>query len=392
VRSSRNAATAVFAASLLFCAPVHAQSSKCDTGPVVLRLVDRYTAECLKDNEALQKRKKSIESAFERKDEASASWPGRAREQFQLLLEEVQKRATSPPYADALKDSLNDAIVQLSLLPDMAALAARETFPSLQTNTWRTSVRPSRAPGGLAASHLRDTDARCVDENDPGTDPKCRAAFGRAVQVGDDVFIAGTIIAKLHAPEAKRFHDLAALREKRWHAYLYDTQFQYWWELGLNRYLEENCADRYLLPLIGKKCDKQERDKDKNPLGFREPPEYRAVFLHPDVGLQYLDAEPHGDRLKPALVIQWVGYQWWKWKENEAKINSLRGVSFVSTISDNASNKTIGWGAQIQLGEYAVAFTGHRSKLAITLNLQLGDKISKLNEEWADKLKRLKGQ
>jgi hypothetical protein len=379
--------SAIVAAALVVFAAFDAHSqSVCDRGPFRERLEDRYVNPiCLKENAATEKRVEAVDAAFKSKDETSATWRERAREQLRLLLSEVNKRPATLPYVDVLKQALDEAVAQLNLLPTMDDLAHRTTYPALQIDTWKPSSRASNRPGGLAAKHMNDTG--CIDNT--GTDPKCRDAFRRATEIGDDVFVAAEIISRLHEPQGKKFEQLAALREKRWHAYLYDTQFQYFWELGLNRWREETCFDRYLVRLFGRECKEQKRDEYDNPLGFREPPDHRAIFLHPDVGLQYIDAEPNGDRLKPALIIQWFGYQWWRWNDNEAQISKLRGISLVSTVSDNVSSDTLGWGVMIQVDQYAVAFTGHGSKFALTLNLQLGDKISKLNEEWADKLKRI---
>lgn len=387
MRSFPSALAALIAASFALCAPLHAQPAKCEKGAVVLRLVDRYSKECIEHNDALQKRKKEIEAAFERKDESSASWTGRAREQLGALLRQAD--TSNPPYQGPLTQSLKEAIAQISLLPDLTSLAARETYPALQLDTWNVGPRRNQRPDGLGASTLYDASPACADENDAGTSATCRQAFDRAVQVADYVYLAGQVMVALHKSQGKSFHELATLREKRWHAYLYDTQFQYFWELGLNRWREETCFDRAIVALFDE-CKRPVRDKHDNPLGFREPPTNRAIFLHPDIGLQYIDAEPDGDRFKPTLLIQWFGYQWWDWKDNSEKITGLRGVSFVSTLSDNATAKTLGWGAMFQVNQYAVAFTGHGSKLAVTLNLTLGDKISKLNDDWANKLKRLK--
>lgn len=379
MRSFRNAAHAGFAA-LLLSAAVHAQPSDCELGTFGERLLNRYLLQsCWDKNKALQERVKGIETQFKRPDDPPASWIGRAREQLDLLLAEVQKREPKPVYAP-LVQSLNEATAQLGILPDMSSLGARQTYRALQIDTWKADA-PLDLPGGIATKYL--TASGCSDKTAP--DAKCAAVFQRAVDLGDDVFVAASVVGLLHEDRAKKFHEDAVLHEKRWHAYLYDTQFQYFWELGLNRWLEETCFDSFIF-----KCDKQKRDPKGTPIGPREPPTHRAILLHPDIGVQYIDAEPKGERFKPALVIQWFGYQWWDWKDNSDKISGLRGLSFASTISDNANYKALGWGAQIQINEYAVAFTSHSGKLGITLNLQLGDKISKLNTESADKLKKLK--
>jgi hypothetical protein len=385
---SRAAKTLVLLAAawaLTGAAPVRAQAL-CDSGTFEERLELRYgNPECLK---ATQARRRAVSDAFARlEDKAPAAWMRKAGEEYAALLREVEASPRQAPYAESLKTQLATAIAQVQGLPGPHALAEREKFRALQIGFWRNVTVLNNTPGDLAARLLRD--ASCLDKTE--TDAACSAAFGRASAIGDDVLVAGQITSLLHAIARQDFIDQARLREARWHAYLYDTQFQHWWELGINRHLEEKCPGQlhgYVAPLIGRKCEPPARDPQGNPLGFRETPTYRGVFLHPDVGLQYLRHEPRGDRFKPSVVFQWVGYQWWKWQGDGAKITDLRGVSLVSTLSDNVAHKRLGWGAMVQYESYAVAFTSHSGKLAITLNLQLGGRISRLNEEWADRLKR----
>jgi hypothetical protein len=140
--------------------------------------------------------------------------------------------------------------------------------------------------------------------------------------------------------------------------------------------------------LLGRKeeCRELKRDPHGNPLDWREPPSFRAIALHPDIGFMYDQNDPKGSRTNVALVFQWFGYQWWEWETN--KVKDLRGLSIVSTVADNAVGYPVGLGLQAQYGKYAFAVTTHGGKPIYTLSLNLLERLSSLDEQASDFLRR----
>jgi hypothetical protein len=311
-----------------------------------------------------------------------SAWPQIARAQLEL-----RKQATvnAPPEAPAsfsaainlyerkLDQFVND-VKRLKSVDDWGALDAA-TPAAFLPDYWKVdgTVRPD--PGGLPAKYLSDEQCLAADPSD-----RCESVFGRAVALADEVFLVDELVSIMTARQRSNFAAEAASREARWHAYLYDAQFEYWWELALNRYAEVKCP-RWLRW----DCETPPRDKFDNGLGFRKPPNNKLMLLHPDVGLEYLNHEPAGQRLKPVLIFQWIGYQRWQWQHDA--VSGLKGIAVVSSVADTASTKRFGNGLQLQWQKYAVAVTSHGGYVGVTISRSLIDQIQTVNPEWADKLR-----
>jgi hypothetical protein len=375
------AAVAVVALSAWLPTAGFGQDVNCEPAKYIERLLKRYTDPvCRKADANLSARIEQVTDAFYGPSSESKSWIQVAREQLNLQL--TQLPGPSAPESDKHIDKIKSNLMQA--LRDAERLKTLEevsSVKSLAIDAW-DHIDSSDSPGPL---YLEDSE--CEGEA-ASARRGCAAVYAQAVQMTDAVYVTRLTVDMLHRQDREKFRMQVKLRGARWHAYLYDTQFQYWWELAANRYLEEKCPDGlngYVTPLIRKKCSPVSRDEVGNPIGWREPPEYRAVVLHPEVGVQYNNEEAKGDRLKPSLVFQWIGYQWWDWKGD--KVADLKGVSLVTTVSDNAKSRLVGHGIQIQLGRYALAVTSHGGKPALTFSMELLGRLTQVDKELADKLK-----
>jgi hypothetical protein len=370
----------------------------CEQGDNAHRLQNRYFVdECRKAQTELNARADAVARGFGpfQGSDSLRAWPGKAQEQLKQSLARVSAdKAAAASAGDArlvssfeeLERRLLEAIRLTAGLTDLNDLGHPDSagrFPELQPDFWKVSSDPADS-GGLAAKYLADSD--CLDV--PASTARCTSPYEHAVQIGDHTYVVSAIIARLHAPLRQQFRDEAERRTNAWNAYLYDAQFQYWWELAFNRYLETQCPGfhRSIASLISRSCAHGERDEFGNELGFREPPNFKATVLHPDLGVMYLDAEPNGDRFKPAVVIQVIGYEWWDW--NASRIENRRGLSLVATASDNSRVSALGVGLQFRWGGYALALTSHGGELAVTLNLDLVGHIAEVNPKWAEELKQ----
>jgi len=208
----------------------------------------------------------------------------------------------------------------------------------------------------------------------PKNKPECIPVLEAAVGVGIRVLVAREVVDEFNLPQRAKNLTEVTTRAAQWEAYLYGTQFQYAWELVANRYIDNSWR-------------KIPEDPFGNELGLRIPPTNRGIFLHPDVGLQYISGQSNGDKVVAALTFEWLGYMQWKgYKDN--KVDGLWGISVVSTVADERNAPKMGTGVMLHWGDYALAITSHGGHIAYTINLKLGDKLSTVNDTWAKEIQK----
>jgi hypothetical protein len=376
-----------------------AASDVCNGGNNADRLESRYFEDsCRKAVKSLQELPASVREAFgPYESNASAdAWPDKAEMQLKRIRSDVrddQQQADAAGQAQLasrlgeLDQRLSTAISKLTNLRTIDELGgpnATNNLAELQPSFWRVDVRRDATRGELALKYLQDEN--CVEAGIG--DSRCEPVYVGATKIADHTYATAVVIAHLHEASRRQVRTEATRRTAAWNSYLYDTQFQYWWELVFNRYLEERCPkglNAWVAPLISKKCEQRSVDSFKNEIGFREPPDYKASLLHPDLGVMYLDDEPKGDRFKPAVLVQALGYEWWDWKDG--KIENRRGVSLVVSAADNSRTKQLGYGLQLRWNGYAFAVTDHDGKLAVTLNLDLAKYIGTASPKYAESFK-----
>lgn len=360
----------------------------CDTDPYDVR-IDSYYADCLPANAPVRKRVSEQSLRLADGGDSPGARIVNARKAVEKLQAEVAKHASeddgSRKYFERLGAYLEDARERLEKLSSIEAVDQEPgKFPQLLVDFWRVDATPRDEAAGLPASMLKD--GGCLDKTPP--DAVCDPLFKKVIVVADDVYVAANLFRDLHFEQRARFVADAESRRDRWHAYLYDTQFQFWWELLFNRYQESRCPKGLtasLAGIVGKECHAQAKDAYGNFLGFREVPDYRTILLHPDLGMGYLEKEPKGQRFKPVLVIQAFGFQWWDWDKD--KVSGLKSVSVVTTVADTSASKRVGFGVQFQYSGYSLALTSHSGHLLLTLNTGLVNQLGKVSQDKADKLK-----
>ena len=376
--------------------PLHAAVDPCNAGANAERLQQRYENEaCRKALKNLQQIEADVFKGFGPYEGESSfdAWPGKAAEQLKrvqvavgddLRAAQASGQARYLARLGQLDERVRLAVTgsnDLTTLNDLSSAAApRELLPAF----WRVSGDPADTRGELAVKYLEDEN--CLDAR--AGDARCERVFTDATRIADHTYAAAQVVGRLHYPLRREFRAQAEQRTERWSAYLYDAQFQYWWELVFNRYLEEQCPsglNSFVSRLISKECEAPKVDRFGNELGFRDAPDYRATLLHPDIGVMYLDDEPKGERFKPAIVVQAIGYEWWQWRGS--KIEDRRGAALVVTAADNSRVDGLGYGVQLRWNSYALAVTDHDGKLAVTLNLDLTKYLGTVSPKYAEELK-----
>jgi hypothetical protein len=355
------------------------------------RFVVRYRDRCWQQDEKLKARARSVEDAFGKADHLPAGRIDVAKGQVAGLaatLPTPQDQPASAPHLENLSKAVAEAQANLSALPELGRIddAGGATYRALQLGYWDPYENARR---GFGEQYLHGQNCQAKD----ASDQNCARIYAKAVEIGDAMFLMQLTVEVLRLPLRSELQAALQHRKARWNSYLYDSQFQYFWELGLNRWLEESCPkglNAFVSDLLDreKECEALARDPHGNPLDWREPPSFRAIALHPDIGFMYDQNDPKGSRTNVTLVFQWFGYQWWKWDEESNKVKDLWGLSIVSTVTDNAVGQPVGLGLQIQYGKYSFAATSHGGKPIYTLSLNLLDRLSTLDEKAADLLRR----
>jgi hypothetical protein len=183
----------------------------------------------------------------------------------------------------------------------------------------------------------------------------------RAARLAERAFAADQADA-IQAADAR-----AAMRDARWRSYFADARSQYPWELYLN-------SKRYEATVRGRS-------------GVSGPPDWQWIVLHPDVGMQYVRSAAAGDRFKPALVLELVGYNRWSWGADHRPENAW-GASLVRSYADTASVPSGAWGIAVHRNnKYSLTFSRIDGRLGLLFSIDLAGKVTEASEEWKERLR-----
>jgi hypothetical protein len=159
----------------------------------------------------------------------------------------------------------------------------------------------------------------------------------------------------------------AAMRDTRWRNYFTEARSQYPWELYVNSLVYES--------------------KLRADLGISGPPNWQWIVLHPDVGLQYVHDAAQGDRMLPALVLELIGYNRWRWGADGRPENAW-GASLVRTYADSTSVSTGAWGIAVHRNsKYSIAVTRGDGKTGVLLSVDLAGAVTQASQEWRDRFR-----
>jgi hypothetical protein len=171
----------------------------------------------------------------------------------------------------------------------------------------------------------------------------------------------------------------ARLQAARWEAYRSKGQHQYFWEVWLNGLF------------MGKDlCPKDPASGIER--GFCATPTSQWIVMHPEAGLRWVRSATRSSELKPAFVIETLGYYRWRWRSGKsAEMTGQLGGSLVAAYSDVDTGRKWSWGPMIHFGNgYNLALTkasGERLSLLISVNL--AERYFGRRQAFADYLKQL---
>jgi len=175
---------------------------------------------------------------------------------------------------------------------------------------------------------------------------------------------------------------IAQRENKRWNAYRTEGQHQYFWEVLLNSEVmkQENCV---------RKPDANGQDKIY--IGFCQVPTSQWILLHPDAAFQWVHGATKTSELKPAFIIETVGFYRWDWGGDgfAAKMNE-RGISLFAAYADSDSGKRWSYGPMLHIGDYNLGLTHSAgNSWGITVNLKLAGRYFDARDKYMEVLKKI---
>ena len=157
--------------------------------------------------------------------------------------------------------------------------------------------------------------------------------------------------------------------EVMWDLYTNEARVQYPWEMVVNGALyqrdinELEAEQGYELALVD-----------------RLPPDRQIILLHPGVGLEYVDDATDGGHPEPAVVMEWLGFNTWRYRGSGSDVTMARplGVSLVTTLSDRDGGKSVGHGLAFHWNHTMTTGVTWRSggEVGLFISIGLADRFS----------------
>jgi hypothetical protein len=213
----------------------------------------------------------------------------------------------------------------------------------LQAGSGRIAAIPINLPAAIAEA--------CAIVNEKPA-PTCQAQFDLAKQLLRLTRLTKAALDYYARPDLQRAWEETRQRATKWDEYFSVARSQYPWELALNGGLMKDTR-----PVV-----------DGVSFGFRDVPRYQVVFLHPYVSFEYAPDEPEGNRFAGIALVDLIGYNRWRWKD-DGSMGFAVGGSLIIAMGDHANMDDIGWGAMLHLDHkwsIGVTFAGDKRAVLVS--------------------------
>jgi len=201
------------------------------------------------------------------------------------------------------------------------------------------------------------------------TEPKCRDAAA----AGKVVFRAAALVRVVLRFSLEEVYqqalEAARVRDAKWTRYFDDARLQFPWELYVNglRHAREN----------------------RKAGGFADVPDDQWIVLHPGVGLEYVRDAPRGSRFEPALVVELIGYNRWRWRP-DGRMGTALGISLIQTYSDRAGLQSARSGIMLHYDhKYSLALTRGDGETGLMLSVDLSRLVDRVGDEARERFRLL---
>lgn len=307
----------------------------------------------------------------------------RLRQAVNLLLQHPGYAGDEAAAWSAVKSELVRAKSALSSLNgDEGGSVWNTTVEQALSVVWKQPMagNPIRL-GGVSYDLLKPPKA-CVAQQ-PCPDFAARADLLRVINV------VANLQSMALRPTLQAAYEDASLQLKRWQAYRQEGHPLYFYEVAVNGALMKT-------NLLGKPC--QDREFDRVRRGFCEVPTRQLILLHPEGGLRFSRSATKKEELKPALVIQVLGFYQWNWaidgnKETATPVNRM-GASLAATYTNQdvtSKEGRWGYGPMFHWNDYSLAVTkASGGQWSVVLNIPLAGTYYGRRQQMVDELAKLK--
>lgn len=255
-------------------------------------------------------------------------------------------------------------MVERLLLPDnieLLKLHSRTVAPLLSYSNWNPQGRGSNS---LEIKLDSNYGFQPIKVNDSLIAPNCKPYnqnlntenCTEAIKIAEVLLRSARAISDYAAEVAGNYIDTllqhATILDKKWNYYLNDSRAQTIFELKLNSARWRNKTSDY-------------------PPGFRSPPSDQIILLHPSVGLEVLLSNDNDEMIKPALFLEVIGYNRWRYKEDGSAGLAI-GVSALVAYTGRTTINDWGYGVKIHVDhKYSIALVNYGSDFGIMVSADL---------------------
>ncbi len=218
--------------------------------------------------------------------------------------------------------------------------------------------------------------AECQDGN------PC-SAFSSRVAALRVINLVVRIDSRLEGPFLLQHFAEGRVRLQRWEAYRDQAHSLYWWEVFVNGALMDGSL---LSPDDTALCEKE----NGTAVGFCRVPTRQLILLHPEAALRFSRTASKTSELKPALVVELVGWYRWSWaSETSAEMRGRTGVSLAATYTATDKEGELGYGPMFHWNDFSFAVTKAKGgRWSLVLNMPLGEKLYARKQQVVDELSK----
>lgn len=133
------------------------------------------------------------------------------------------------------------------------------------------------------------------------------------------------------------------------------------------------------LPVNNKIFTAKDNVLNGNLLGFREPVSHQILYFHPTTAMLYVPDQEA--KFKPAILVDIIGYNWLKWKNQNTDLDSFGGSAIIS-LSEFQGKTNIGWGFRFFYNRnYSFGVTKNSDQVGLFFSIGAVEKVN----GWAEK-------